>query len=334
MRCLIRIGSSVTAIAVGLALLALPAAADGHARIADAGWWWRAQSGLQGVMVPSPGHVEEGELLVQGAPDGPSAVAAVAVELPADVDAATLTLAVADGGDQGGATAVLLACRAEGGWVGTEAGRWATKPPADCSMPVEGVRSEDGETWDFAVSSLQDGRRLSVVILPGVVEDAPPGLDGSSFSLVFEAPTPESVDTRSSATGSGTDAAAPFEAPPPPPPPPPSSDFAPGPPDAFVAPPGDVGAIPEAPPVMPAEPATGTSAVDQDVALPSPFLPTDPDDRVAARAAGALLTAVGVLGAIAIWWRQQANARGAVAAADGGLGRFRRSREGDPAPLT
>jgi hypothetical protein len=169
-----------------------PAGAE-DARLADAGWWWRAQTSV-GVGLLAPPTVQPGQLLVQGAPDGPVAIAAVRYSLPAGSQGATLTLRVADGG-QPGPGAVVLACPPTGPWFGEDAGAWESRPEADCASSVPGMPSDDGQTWSFELDLLRSEDALDVVLVPGSVE----GLDvvGSTFSITFE--RPDAGDLRSAA---------------------------------------------------------------------------------------------------------------------------------------
>jgi hypothetical protein len=191
-------------LALSLTLVAFgtggPAGAE-DARLADAGWWWRAQSSV-GVGLLAPPTVQPGQLLVQGAPDGPVAVAAVRYALPAGSQGATLTLRVAEGG-RPGPGAVVLACPPSGTWSGEDAGAWESRPEADCASSVPGMPSDDGETWSFELDLLRTDDALDVVLVPGSVE----GLDvvGSTFGITFERPASDDLTV----AGSGGD----FEAP-------------------------------------------------------------------------------------------------------------------------
>jgi hypothetical protein len=317
-----RLALSAAACAVGLGLLALPAGAEDTARIADSGWWWRLQAGVLTTLPPPP-DVDPGELVVEGTPDGAQAISAISIVLPEDGITPTVTLTVAEGGDQGGEAAVLLACQAGSGWSGAEAARWDTAPVVDCTQSVSGIRSDDGTEWAFPVGPLQFGDKLNVVITPGTVDGAPEGLNGSSFRLVFAPPTPESVTTVS-----GT--------------PPPLTPLPP-PPAAFTGPldpaggfdPGSVAA-----PLVPAQPAleperqgqTATSPRIQESTQPV-VSAAEPEARTLARMIG-LLVLLGGFGYGLLTWRQTAAAPAAAHATEGGLSRFRRPRDGDPSPVS
>lgn len=170
------------------------------AELTDASWWYRANATLPAVgaspaPVPAPPTVPEGGLLVAGAPDGATAVAAVRYELAEGESNPTLTLTVAENGDQGGAGAVLGACVAGSAWGGGEVGGpWESKPNAACETgSVQGVRSEDGKTFSFGLAPLVVGREVNVVITPGTI--APDAPVGSTFSLAFNPPTTAALAT-------------------------------------------------------------------------------------------------------------------------------------------
>ena len=159
-------------------------APSGAADLMTAGWWWRAQTGA--TTLPPPPHVPPNGLAVGNAPDGPSAVAAVRFALQADERDPILTLAVADvfaAGDP-----VLVACPAGAPWFGPQAGPWEERPEAACAVgTVNGVESEDGASWTFALSAIYRDGLLDVVILPAEGSDP--------FEMSFEAPTAESLRT-------------------------------------------------------------------------------------------------------------------------------------------
>jgi hypothetical protein len=239
----------VALLALSLALVTIgsggPVGAQGaqEARVADAGWWWRAQTPL-GVGLLAPPTVQPGQLLVQGAPDGPLAVAAVRYSLPTGSRGATLTLRVADGGGPG---AVVLACPPASPWFGQDAGAWEGRPEADCSSSVPGMPSDDGETWSFELDLLRTEDELDVVLVPGSVEGVE--VVGSTFSVTFERPAAEDL----SVSGAG---------------------------DGFVAPdPGDLAEVqpsPGAPGVDPGQGAGSFDASPGGFAAPAPAPPPVP----------------------------------------------------------
>jgi hypothetical protein len=178
---------------LGSSLVVDPAHADPAASIDDSGWWWRAQTNPN-VLLPPPPNMEEGQLLVQSGPEGALALAAVAGTLVEGQASPVLTLAVAEGGEIGGESAVILACQAGSSWNGGDAKPWDEHPQAGCEAGgVPGTRAEDGTAWSFDLSSLQFSDNVNVVIVPGTVEGQPEGASYSSFSVTFEPPTVESL---------------------------------------------------------------------------------------------------------------------------------------------
>lgn len=181
---------------LGSSLSLEPARASGAASIDDTGWWWKAQTNPD-VMLPGPPDVAAGQLRVEGAPvDGATAIAAIAVTLVEGEARPVLTLKVAEGGDVGGDQAVLLACQTGSQWVGGSAKPWTEHPQPACEAGgVQGTRSTDGMSWRFDLTTLQFGDKVNVVLVPGLVEGQPEGANGSSFSLTFDPPTTEAIQT-------------------------------------------------------------------------------------------------------------------------------------------
>lgn len=335
---------SLTAIVAGAFLALAPAGAVPAPRIVDSGWWWRLQSGAV-TQLPPPPNVEEGMLQVQATPDRAQAIAAVSAELPDGQTGPVLTLRVAEGGDQGGAAAVLLACNAGSGWTGEDAGRWDSAPVVDCSTSVNGVRSDDGATWTFALGSLQFEDRFNIVITPGHIEGAPEGFDRSSFTLVFEEPTAADVTTVSG--GSPTADPPPIDlpgtgTPPPAAEPVPGSPAEPG----FTAP-GPGGGFEAAAPAVGAQPSLEPEMQGSTATAPERQASTEPvvaavplgEPRTLARIAGVAVVLAGLAGAFATWRTDGSTGLlGAAAATEehpvtGGLGRFARVRTSEPNTL-
>lgn len=162
------------------------------AELNDASWWWRGNTGP--APLPRPPTVPEGGLLVAGAPDGATAVAAVRYTLADGETSPILTLRVAENGDQGGQGAVIGACASGSAWAGGEqGGNWDAKPNAACGASVQGLRSEDGLTWTFALEPLVTGTEVNVILTPGTV--APDSPVGSTFSLAFLRPDADALAT-------------------------------------------------------------------------------------------------------------------------------------------
>src|SRR5439155_3063775 len=182
------------------ALVLLNPGAVHAADLRAAGWWWQAKSGALGAAPLTSPDVPDGGLLVAGAPDGATAIAALRYSLDASETPSQLTLKVAT--DTGGASAVLAACPAGSAWKPASPGAWEDKPAAACDRgSVNGIRSADGSAWTFAVAPLATGGTLDVVLVPGKVAGAPTGADGSTFQLAFDKPGSDSLTTTRSFSG-------------------------------------------------------------------------------------------------------------------------------------
>lgn len=184
--------AGVAGLVVGAFVFAVApfAAAQDAASLDDLGWWARTnQNPLLGQA--SGTDVTPGQLVVEGAPEGATAIAALRATLPADAGSPVLTLRVAS--ELGGSSAILLACQAGSGWTGAHAGPWAAKPNPDCAQSVQGIPSDDGSEWTFALGPLQFADQLNVVLTPGVDAAQPNGLNGSAFRMVFERPGASSI---------------------------------------------------------------------------------------------------------------------------------------------
>jgi hypothetical protein len=187
--------------AAGLALVASSllllwtggnAGADGPAATLKAqGWWWEANS-LPGATIPPPPTVNKGQLNVQSSPTGKAAFSAVRYELSADHHVGSLALKIGANGDQGGSGAVLLACRTGSAWSPADAGQWSAAPKVDTNACVNGQKATDGTGWTFAVGPLQTGAVLDIAIVPGV---DPSTKQPGTFSITFDAPSNDSLGT-------------------------------------------------------------------------------------------------------------------------------------------
>lgn len=320
------LAAASTALLLALAVAPHAAAAPPESQ----GWWWRAQSGVLAA-VPAPPQVPPGGLYVEGAPDGASAVSALRFRLPEGVIGVSLVLKVAQ--EQGGEAAVLLACPAEGPWVPAIAGQWDERPGAACDgQGVLGQRAEDGSAWTFPLTLAPATGLLEFVLLPGADDSRPEGLNGSVFSIAFEAPDQATLVTR--VAGSSQP---PFDPPPAAQPPPDfgGSPFMPptstGTPGVWPDPAAEAEtAVPDpsviAPRVTPRVPVTGTDP-----------LPANKDARALATLIA--LLSVGVAGvlsrdrAVVLPGMRAAKPRESAEDRLGGVGRFRRPRSEPPPPL-
>lgn len=185
----------VVGLVIGAMLLATGgvAAAKDASSIDDTGWWTRAnQDALVGSALVFP-DVSPGELLVEGTPEGATAIAALRATLPEDTTRPVLTLTATSAA--GADTAVLLACQAGSGWTGAHRGQWSAKPNPDCSQSVQGV--PEGDEWTFALEALQFGDQLNLVFVPGVDPNSG-GSANSAFRIVFDRPSEASIQVSES----------------------------------------------------------------------------------------------------------------------------------------
>lgn len=188
-------GLGLVFLVAGALVALVPVDADAAA-LAKAGWWWRVNDGSVPLELPTPPNVPEGGLMVAGAPDGATAIAALHFDLSDTETSPVLTLSVTAGGDVGGDTAILAACVTGSAWEPAASGNWNFKPFPACDVgSVNGIRSDDHTSWTFAVESLVSDGMVDVTIVPGIEPDQPAGANGSSFQLVFDAPTAASLVT-------------------------------------------------------------------------------------------------------------------------------------------
>jgi hypothetical protein len=193
---------AVVAMAAGAALSWVPPASA--VTVDGAGWWWRTNTTTVPVEVPPRADVGTDQLLVEGEPEGATALAAVRFKLAEGESSPILTLTPTPDSVVP-PTAVVLACRVGSAWTPAQGGKWERKPIADCFASVQGIQSEAG-TITFALTPLQSGTNLEVVIVPGVDPNAVnDNARYSSFSLKFATPTAADLKTTTGDAGfSGT----------------------------------------------------------------------------------------------------------------------------------
>src|SRR5437588_1100083 len=146
--------------AAGLALVTVSLLLFGHAGPAGAagptatlkaqGWWSQLPSA-----VAAPGTTK-GQLVVQGNPKDKNGTtySAVRYAIGADSTVTGLTLKVGANGDQGGSSAVLLACQTGSAWSPADGGEYSAAPKVTDKC-VTGKRADDDASWTFAIGSLQ-----------------------------------------------------------------------------------------------------------------------------------------------------------------------------------
>ncbi|HEV3352179.1 MAG TPA: hypothetical protein VG076_04615 [Acidimicrobiales bacterium] len=294
------------AILAGVAATAIMGLAAGPARAAaprDQGWWTVTNPGVAppGVALPAaaptvgPPDVPGRGLLVQGGPNGPTAVAALLYELDPGTGASTLTLAVAPNSITT-PKATLQVCRLLQAIAHPEqGGPMADAPPYDCSRKVTAAPEADGKSYKFAVADLVSDQLVAVAILPA----------GPTDRVVFNAPDDSSLTTGGSSSPAS-----------------PSVDAGTigGPTDTGAAPPADAlsgtGSTPSVDLGVPGVGATGPSTVSPaPAAIPArraasgAFVPVVSQSPEAATPLLVVLLVVGALGGMSLWMysgRQQA----------------------------
>lgn len=184
-----------------------------------AGWWSRlatADPASQlpvGLPAPAPttpdtipggATAPPGQLLVEGAPDGATAIAAIRWELEPGESGPSLVLPVAPGSSVN-PQSIVLACKTATPWTKPEsaAGSWDDKPLVDGSRCVNGVLADDLSTIAFGIQPLVSGNTLDIVLTPGEdpavevpagVPEAPADVDGSLFRLLFDPPGADALE--------------------------------------------------------------------------------------------------------------------------------------------
>jgi hypothetical protein len=323
MRRRLTMGLAGLLVLVGSSLALDPAAAASATSIDQTGWWWKLQTNPD-VLLPGPPTVAAGQLYIQNVPsdDGATAVAAVAATLEPGEAKPILTLRVAPNGDVGATEAVVLACQAGSQWQSGDAQAWSTKPQPACDPGgVAGKRSEDGATWTFDLTALQFNDKVNVVLVPGSDD----GTNGAPFSLTFESPNADDIQT------------SPGDPPITPPQTAPPIDAGVVPPadgGSFTAPPVDSGGI-TLPPVDAALPdeEQGLTPVAPSVQEQTPLLPAsvavDPRSKHA-RSVGVLLL---LLGAAAMYATTRQQPQIGPEGIEGGLARWVSPRWGAPPSL-
>ena len=191
---------------VAAVVAALPSA--GAAELVDTGWWWRVQ-GDTPVTVPPPPNVPPGGAMVQSAPSGALAVAAVRFSVGLDRDDPVLTLRLAESGNQGVEEAVVLACPATTPWEGGDAQPWSKQPVFDCVGAPTGAVAADATTVTFELPPVDAGGLVDVVLVPGTTDGAEfDGTNASSFTIVLEPPESGDLVTSPSTAETATTSAA------------------------------------------------------------------------------------------------------------------------------
>jgi hypothetical protein len=345
---------------LGATLLSSPAPA-GAASVTKSAWWYKARTGDVSTAVPpaagplpggvptapapptpGPPTVPEGSLLVEGTPQGATAIAAITYTMAKTESSPTLTITPSDT-SQVPADAIVLACHAAVDWTAPDQnpGAWEEKPLVACDQSVQGIAADDG-TITFALAPLcQQCTTLDIVLVPGTVSAPTDGTAqpvGSTFTLGFDAKEGAKMVTTASSDSSSFDSSSSF-----------SSDSAGSltPRTDFSAPSSSFAPTPIAQPAL--EPQEQAPSVPQQTALPA--IAKVKDDKTAQGVGFLILLAGLAFGGLAYAtpartedglvglgrFRRPAPAdAGAVTLepVPGGLGRFTRPRTGPPPSLS
>lgn len=316
----------------------------GAAELETYSWWFRGNMGP--APLPPPPTVPEGGILIGGAPDGATAIAAVRYILAPGESSPILTLRVAS--ETGADAAVIAACPAGSAWGPNErGGPWEARPNTACELgSVNGQRDAAAGTWTFPLAPLVQGTTLDVVIVPGTITPEVPA--SAPFQIAFHGPDAGALATTSSGSSGGEATAA---------------DFAPPVVEGFFdpeLPSGGLDVTPAAdlPSVTPFAPALPPSSQGITATAPAVELaqrPVQPVVPASTQREGAGFAFLVVLVAIAAMYyankagvppsRRLGPLSGSVAhirpvpvrsvpASTGGLGRFARARSGTPPPLS
>jgi len=193
---------AVLAVAGGLLLLPSGAGAQAAPSVTATGWWSRSP------IASAPA----GGLAVGRAPDGPTSVAAIRLQLGSGVTKAVIEL------DEVGATGseigAVVACGASNDWEAVERGALGDAPRTDCSAsPTEDVtRDASTLTWSVDVTELVAGKtgEVSIALIPMYLPQTSSAGGVSAFDVQWAGPpslTATAAATPSVTTTTGLPAA-------------------------------------------------------------------------------------------------------------------------------
>jgi hypothetical protein len=178
-------------------VLAIPSArAAATPAVVETGWWTRSPA----QSAPADG------VAVGVAPDGPTSVAAVRLDL-GDTGVTSASLAATEAGGTLQSLAGLRVCFAATPWTAVRGGPLADAPAADCSNQAVRMTRADSGAWSADITPFTSGRTgvVSVMIVPEPDAGAVPGVP-SAYDVQLAAPT---------LTATPVPAAAPTSEPPP-----------------------------------------------------------------------------------------------------------------------
>lgn len=197
---------------------AAPASA---ANLEAVGWWARTATTNPAAEVPVPVPaptvpvtapsgigVAPGQLLVQGTPEGATAIAALKWTLASSESSPSLMLTAATGSALT-VDSVVLACKAATTWTppASRPGTWESKPITDGSSCINGVVAADGSSVGFGLQPLMRKNVLDVVLVAGTDLRFPEDANGSTFRFVFDQPAANALKVVKTAAPPSNDGA-------------------------------------------------------------------------------------------------------------------------------
>lgn len=142
------------------------------------GWWSELSA------APSPPDVPDDGIHVAGGPGGPSAIAALVFELPADTVPTSLTLTLAGASPMASGLQACVIPAEAAGFEPVQNGAWDDRPEHDCELGASPA-TVDGERVTFDLGSFAQGGVLAVALVPGATDRASmehPGSDALQFA--------------------------------------------------------------------------------------------------------------------------------------------------------
>lgn len=216
----VALGATICAgVLLAAAAAAVPAVAQAAPGVSElqSGYWWQPEP--NGSPIPPPPYVPAHGLWVSSNATGTQSISAVRFSLPAQRPPAGLTLTLKVHQSQPPTGASIEACRTTSAWIPPPGpGAWSTRPVAACSTGRDiGRLSSDGTTLTFDLTSLAQGSKLDVVLVPALAGGSGgPALPGSppasspTFDVTFEPVVANEVGGglgQGTSTGAGSPAA-------------------------------------------------------------------------------------------------------------------------------
>jgi hypothetical protein len=165
-------------LAVALSGTSPTGSAAAEPAVVEVGWWTR---------LPTQ-SAPDGGFAVGVAPDGPTSVAAIRLEL-GDTGVSSASVDVTEAGGTLQALAGLRVCAATSPWTAAAGGPLTDAPAADCSNQAVRLTPGAGGAWQADISPFTAGRTgiISLVVMPEPDSVVAAGLP-SAYDVQFEAP--------------------------------------------------------------------------------------------------------------------------------------------------